>query len=209
MAKSIKYRFDEVMLRYVKELSIKTTAFGGYDRDDVYEKIKELISQARKVCEDVYEEAVSELGAEAAHNGTQLDQAQIDGLLEEVDSLEGKVAEFEAREVGLQEEVQSLQQKLSSFDESREKLERANEILHEARLEADRIISEGREKGEQEVLLGRAKSRNETEEAQKHLDDLRAKSQKLQDYLRGGEDIQRQIQAYADSLSLNDQDHHD
>ena len=111
--------------------------------------------------------------------------------------------------MGLQEEVQSLQQKLSSFDESREKLERANEILHEARLEADRIISEGREKGEQEVLLGRAKSRNETEEAQKHLDDLRAKSQKLQDYLRGGEDIQRQIQAYADSLSLNDQDHHD
>lgn len=205
MTKSIKYRFDEVMLRYVKELRIKTTAFGGYDRDDVYKKIKDLISEARTVCEEVYEEAVSELQDEAVALDTPLDQAQIDGLLQEIVELEARVIELEATENRLNQKITDLQEKQRFFEENEEKLERANEILREARMEADRIITDGQEKGEQEVLLGRAKSRAESEEAQKNLEDLRCKSEKLREYLRGGEELQKHIQAYADSFIFDDE----
>ncbi|MDD2426688.1 MAG: hypothetical protein PHR78_01050 [Eubacteriales bacterium] len=213
MAQSIKYRFDEVMLRYVKELRIKTTAFGGYDRDDVYEKIKDLISEARTVCEEVYEEAVSELQDEtaaldAAHetaaSDISLDQDRIDGLLQEIVELEARVVELEAVESKLSQEVKELQAKLNYFDENDEKLERANEILREARLEADRIIVDAKEKGEQEVLLGRARSRAESEEAQKDLEDLRKKSEKLREYLKSGAEMQKQMQTFAESFVLDD-----
>lgn len=205
MAQSIKYRFDEVMLRYVKELNLKTTAFGGYNREDVYDKIKLLIADARQVCEDVYEEAVSELQGDAAASGVKLDQAQINNLLENIDELEARVTELEETETGLNREISDLQEKLSLFDENAEKLERANEILREARLEAERIVAAGQEKGEQEVLLGRAKSREEREAALKDIEELKVKSDKLREYLKGGEEMQRQMQAYAESFTLNDE----
>lgn len=205
MAQSIKYRFDEVMLRYVKELNLKTTAFGGYNREDVYDKIKLLIADARQVCEDVYEEAVRELQGDAAASGVKLDQAQINNLLENIDELEARVTELEETEAGLNREISDLQEKLSLFDENAEKLERANEILREARLEADRIVAAGQEKGEQEVLLGRAKSREEREAALKDIEELKVKSDKLREYLKGGEEMQRQMQAYAESFTLNDE----
>ncbi|NLC41192.1 MAG: hypothetical protein GX763_09790 [Clostridiaceae bacterium] len=205
MAQSIKYRFDEVMLRYVKELNLKTTAFGGYNREDVFDKIKLLISDARQVCEDVYEEAVRELQGDDAASGVKLDRAQLDSLLENIDRLEARVTELEETESGLNREIIDLQEKLSLYDENTEKLERANEILREARLEADRIIAGGQEKGEQEVLLGRAKSREEREAALKEIEELRVKSEKLREYLKGGEEMQRQMQAYAESFTLNDE----
>ncbi|NLC88855.1 MAG: hypothetical protein GX681_02165 [Clostridiaceae bacterium] len=205
MTKSIKYRFDEVMLRYVKELNLKTTTFGGYNREDVYDKIKLLLADARQVCEDVYEEAVSELQGEIAASVTKLDQAQIDNLLEDMGQLEARVIELEDTESRLKQEISDLEEKLSFYAENTEKLERANEILREARLEADRIIESGQEKGEQEVLLGRAKSREEREAALKQIEELRTKSEKLRAYLRGGEEMHRQMQAYAESYAFNDE----
>ena len=204
MTGSIKYRFDEVMLRYVKELNIKTTAFGGYDREDVYDKIKLLISDARQVCQDVYEEAVSELQGEIDASATKLDQAQIDSLLEEISRLEVRVMELEENESRLNQEISDLEEKLSLYDENEEKLERASKILREARLEADRIVTAGQEKGEQEVLLGRVKSREEREVALKDIVELRKKSERLREYLKGGEALQKQMQAYAESLIFDE-----
>ena len=128
MTGSIKYRFDEVMLRYVKELNIKTTAFGGYDREDVYDKIKLLISDARQVCQDVYEEAVSELQGEIDASATKLAQAQIDSLLEEISRLEVRVMELEENESRLNQENSDLEEKLSLYDENEEMLARASKI---------------------------------------------------------------------------------
>lgn len=204
MTKSIKYRFDEVMLRYVKELNLKTTTFGGYNREDVYDKIKLLLADARQVCEDVYEEAVSELQGEIAASATKLDQAQIDNLLEDMGQLEARVIELEDTESRLKQEISDLEEKLSFYAENTEKLERANEILREARLEADRIIESGQEKGEQEVLLGRVKSREEREVALQGIVELRKKSERLREYLKGGEALQKQMQAYAESFIFDE-----
>ncbi len=201
MTKSIKYRFDEVMLRYVKELRIKTTTFGGYDRDDVYDKIKELISEARTVCQEVYDEAVKELQDKGVLNAP-LDQAQIEGLLQDTVDMENRVKELEDTENQLNQKIKDLQAEIENYKEKDEQLKRANDILREARMEAEKIIIEGREKGEQEVLLGRAKSRAEAEKAQKNLENLKNKSEELREYLKGGEQLQKQMQAYAESFTF-------
>ncbi|NLC25989.1 MAG: hypothetical protein GX777_05120 [Fastidiosipila sp.] len=201
MTKSIKYRFDEVMLRYVKELRIKTTTFGGYDRDDVYDKIKELISEARTVCQEVYDEAVKELQDKGVLNAP-LDQAQIEGLLQDTVDMENRVKELEDTENRLNQKIKDLQAEIENYKEKDEQLKRANDILREARMEAEKIIIEGQEKGEQEVLLGRAKSRAEAEKAQKNLENLKNKSEELREYLKGGEQLQKQMQAYAESFTF-------
>ncbi|NLW54739.1 MAG: hypothetical protein GXY99_07675, partial [Clostridiaceae bacterium] len=54
-------------------------------------------------------------------------------------------------------------------------------------------------------LLGRAKSREEREAALKDIEELKVKSDKLREYLKGGEEMQRQMQAYAESFTLNDE----
>jgi len=60
VSKTIEMQFDEEMLEYIQDLQLKTVAFGGYDRKDVYEQIRALINKARGVCCALTEAAVAE-----------------------------------------------------------------------------------------------------------------------------------------------------
>ena len=48
----VKYRFDQEMVPFVKQLDIKTALF-GYDKTDVYNKFKDLLVRAREVSREL------------------------------------------------------------------------------------------------------------------------------------------------------------
>ncbi|MFY9130379.1 MAG: hypothetical protein WBL60_01850 [Saccharofermentanales bacterium] len=51
----VKYRFDQKMVPFVKQLDIKTALF-GYDKTDVYNKFKDLLVRAREVSQELLAE---------------------------------------------------------------------------------------------------------------------------------------------------------
>ena len=214
MESIVKYRFDREMVSFVKTLDIKTAMF-GYDKGDVYSKIKDLLVKARDVCEELVREAYADLESKqgeallaAAPEGSEaVGDAGL--ILPESPAVEiEQVPETEGDELSrLHQENQQLREKLEEFAAREELLKRAHDIVTEARLEREAIIRKAQTKAEEELFLYRAKQREEDAAAREELKRLDAKKQEVgrlcdgyRNYVEEGEDLFEQLRAYAAKL---------
>ena len=120
----VKYRFDRDMVSFVKTLDIKTAMF-GYDKSDVYDKIKDLLVKARDVCEDLVQEAYEEverLKEDLNKAGRDSSGQQVPSFGEPVESVPvavvspDRTGEVEDSElIRLRKENQALQEHLQEY----------------------------------------------------------------------------------------------
>ncbi|NLB27691.1 MAG: hypothetical protein GX819_01905 [Clostridiaceae bacterium] len=214
----VKYRFDREMVSFVKTLDIKTAMF-GYDKSDVYDKIKDLLVKARDVCEDLVREAHEEVERMKG----ELDKAAGDpappvtpvspepaGSVPMAALAHGQTAESEDTELArLRKEVQTLQESLAEYRKREELLVRAHDIVSEARLEREAIIRNAQKKAEEELFLFRAKQREEEADSRGDLERLDAKKRDIesicagyQAYAREGQKLFDQLNDYVARLDL-------
>jgi len=214
----VKYRFDREMVSFVKTLDIKTAMF-GYDKSDVYDKIKDLLVKARDVCEDLVREAHEEVERMKG----ELDKAAGDpappvtpvlpepaGSVPMAALAPGQTAETEDTElVRLRKEVRTLQENLAEYRKREELLVRAHDIVSEARLEREAIIRNAQKKAEEELFLFRAKQREEEADSRGDLERLDAKKRDIgricagyQAYAREGQKLFDQLNDYVARLDL-------
>lgn len=208
----VKYRFDREMVAFVKTLEIKTSMF-GYDKSDVYDKIKDLLVKARDVCEELVREAYEELGVTKTASGDPAGlQAPVTGEAAEstplVEAAPDESGEGEEPEViRLRQENKELREHLEEFSRREELLLRAHDIVSEARLERESIIRNAQKKAEEELFLFRARQREEENVSRKELERLheqRTEIKRVCDnyraYAEEGQSLFSQVQAYIDKL---------
>lgn len=119
-------------------------------------------------------------------------------LLEEHENLTGKLSETTSK-------LEELQTQLQVFKEREEELSRTADILREARLEGDAIISSARTRAEQELFLYRAKRRDEEKAFDEVIKGLESKKTNLVEtcalykgYVEEGQNLFDQLREYAD-----------
>lgn len=205
MSQSIRYRFDRVMVDYIKTMEFKTVAFGGYERKDVFQKMKQLLAVARDLCEKIVEEA-REATAETAASPT----VPASPSTETAAAVEPPPADASVSET---EELAALRERLAELEQQSELLDKASFILDEARKERDRIVKEARDRGDQELLLSRANRRAEEEAAAADLAKMRREAEvcrrrceRMERYLEEGKAIQDRFAAHLQDLSWREDD---
>ena len=204
----VKYRFDREMVAFVKTLDIKTAMF-GYDKNDVYDKFKDLLVKAREVCEELVQEVYAEAGAQREAAGDPVIPEDPVPELEAapVESGETATPELLPELLSLREENKALQERLQEYVEREELLRRAHDIVSEARLEREAIIRNAQKEAEEELFLFRARQREEASGFREELEDLQVKRteiKKLCDnyraYAEEGQGLFAQLQAYTARL---------
>ena len=282
----VKYRFDREMVAFVKTLDIKTAMF-GYDKNDVYSKIKDLLVRARDVCQDLvaeenekfeaikasllqvaddpeavrailceWETLSGELDAKASQEGlseatpdlvqpeaevpaaTYSSQANQAFALPEAEvsatayssqenqafalpeaevsatayssqanqALEPAEVELPAATCPSQAD-QALVARLEELEARQELLDRAHDIVSEARLEREEIIRKAQTVAEEELFLYRAKRREEESEFLTELERLEVQKVSLEAacdrywrYVSEGQSLFDQLQSYASGI---------
>lgn len=237
----IKYHFDREMVSFVKTLDIKTGMF-GYDKNDVYSKIKDLLVKAREVCEALvleecrkFEEVRASLLdladdpealraylydwdpglplPEKITDETDHDEPaeeEVENVLEAGDPEDPASVGRESLSVGqdaLMEEMAALRARLKELEDRQELLDRAHDIVSEARLEREAIIRQAQTKAEEELFLYRAKRRDEERAYQAQIEamearkaDLESDSARYRSYVMEGRSLFDQLQAYASQI---------
>jgi len=206
----VKYRFDQEMVPFVKQLDIKTALF-GYDKTDVYNKFKDLLVRAREVSQELVaeeyltiEQMKTELFAAAgdpakleAFHAKWSPQEPLPEIKHETDEkkadgegfIESDLPEATSVPVAVSGEhiaesgsqLQELQTQLDYYREREKELNRTEDILREARLEGEAIIHSAQVRAEQELFFYRAKRRDEEEAFQEVLRGLEAKKEQLEE----------------------------
>ena len=222
----VKYQFDREMVAFVKTLEIKSSMF-GYDKNDVYNKFKDLLVRARDVCEAlVAEERASLLQLKEKIENVADDPVAIrlllaewspvsavveaEELVEEVDlSLDESPEEAspKASEAVDGDELAKLRAELEEYAKRDEMLAQAHAIVTEARLERESIIRDAQMMAEQELFLYRAKRRDEEAafEAQMNLMEaernaLESENARYRAYAKKAETLFSDFRAYVSEL---------
>lgn len=237
----VKYHFDREMVSFVKSLEFKNGMF-GYDKNDVYSKIKDLLVKARDVCEELVSEECRKFEEIRAglldladdpealraylHDwdmGLPLpdrltDESGLEDPAEEEmeTDLDPGDAEEPAPTGGetpsqgddaLLDEIAALRARLKELEDRQELLDRAHDIVSEARLEREAIIRQAQTKAEEELFLYRAKRRDEEraylaqiEAMEARKADLESDSARYRSYVMEGRALFDQLQAYASQI---------
>ena len=131
----VKYRFDREMVAFVKTLDIKTAMF-GYDKNDVYNKFKDLLVKARDVCEELVEEAAGGALSTPREDPVEADSLEAmegPGDHDQVQVLEVPAAGPEEEEpdelTRLRRENERLRERLAAFEEREELLGQPHNIV--------------------------------------------------------------------------------
>lgn len=234
----VKYRFDREMVSFVKTLDLKQAMF-GYDKNDVYSKFKDLLVKAREVCEELVSEAYSQVDEKMeALKAAVENPAELALLLENWESDreaadEPSVSSEEAEEapeeilavpavleaaeadtglvLQLREENEALRARLQDYADREELLQRAHDIVSEARLEREEIVRNAQVKAEEELFLYRARRRDEEVAYLKQIQDLEEEKKQMEEaygtylaYAREGQALFEQLTAYAGQLALQE-----
>ncbi len=207
----VKYRFDREMVAFVKTLDIKTAMF-GYDKNDVYNKFKDLLVKARDVCEELVEEAAGGALSTPREDPVEADSLEAmegPGDHDQVQVLEVPAAGPEEEEpdelTRLRRENERLRERLAAFEEREELLGQAHAIVSEARLEREAIIRSAQSVAEQELFLYRARQKEEEARALEELSRLESRQHEMEElckgyqaYLDEGRGLVEQLRAYVD-----------
>lgn len=173
-------QFDEAMLEHVKQLKVKTVAFGGYDKNDVFEQIKNLLDKARGVCIDIArqteEETVLRMSEEEKHDRPLFADDEAAFRKEDVtdeDTIESEAAapaisDEELRELRAKAEqldiaestIEALQRELQAVERECQEAREHEEASRHALAEAEKTSSE------REETLRRERERFEQEKAE-------------------------------------------
>ncbi|MDD4323795.1 MAG: hypothetical protein PHR37_03025 [Eubacteriales bacterium] len=161
-----------------------------------------------RVAESTIEALQRELQAvEAeAQDARSREQNAVKALNQEKLDYQRKLQDLQNELKELQQKNEELQKQKTEEEQRKETMDQASAILREARLEGARLIDDARAKIDQEILLGRALSKEEESKAKKdiavlseELDELVKACQKNREYLRQSKSLLNDVLKFAET----------